>query len=162
MFLFHFFTYSCPVFPAPLIEGIVFFPFIWSCLLCHSSIDHRSIDLLLGFLPCFGMYFCFCLRQFCTVLITIALSYSLQSEVREVDCSSSIACSIPGLVPAGWWAGLVSGTNTLEGGFQSGVYQHKGPHGRFNYCQCLVPVSPGWISVASQLSRMLLKISKLV
>ena len=59
-----------------------------------------------------------------------------------VDCASCFACGIPGLVPTGWCAGLVSGTNTLEGGFQSGVYQHQCPHGRINFCQCLCACVP--------------------
>ena len=47
-----FFTCSCPVFSAPIIEEAVFSPFILLPL-CHRLIDHGQIKgLFLGFLSC--------------------------------------------------------------------------------------------------------------
>ena len=45
------FTYSCPVFPTPFIEGGVFYHYIFFPL-CHWLIDHISVSLFLGSLFC--------------------------------------------------------------------------------------------------------------
>ena len=52
------------------------------CLLCHRWVDHTYVGLLLEFLSCsIDLYscFCVCVCQHHTVLITIAIQYSLES-----------------------------------------------------------------------------------
>ena len=56
---------------------------VWSCLLCCVLVGHRCLVLFLGFLSCYtDLYFCFCVCvcQYNTILITVALWYSLKSR----------------------------------------------------------------------------------
>ena len=57
---------------------ILSFSIVQSRLLCHRLIDHKFMGLPLGFLPC-SIHLCLFLYQYHTVLITIALQYSLKS-----------------------------------------------------------------------------------
>ena len=51
-FQFHSFIYSCPVFPALLIEEMFFFSFVYSYFLCCILIDHKCVGLFLYCLFC--------------------------------------------------------------------------------------------------------------
>ena len=55
-----FFSCSCLVFLAPLIEEAVFSPTIYSCLLCCRLIAHKSVGSFLGSLFC-SVDLCVCL-----------------------------------------------------------------------------------------------------
>ena len=46
MFQFHWFTCGCPVFPVPLAEKMVFFPFLYSCFLCTTSHQSEWLSLI--------------------------------------------------------------------------------------------------------------------
>ena len=52
MFQFHSLTWSCSVFPAPLILRDCLFPITYCCLLCHRLIDHGCLSLFLGSRSC--------------------------------------------------------------------------------------------------------------
>ena len=55
------------------------FSIVYSFLLCHRLIDHKYVGLFLGFLSC-SIDLCVCfLCGYYTVLITVALQYSLKS-----------------------------------------------------------------------------------
>ena len=65
-------TYSCLVFPAPLIEETVFSPKCILAFLCCRLIDHWCVGLFLGSLLCsIDLCVCFCAGIHC--LITVAL-----------------------------------------------------------------------------------------
>ena len=70
-------TYSCPVFPAPLIEETVFSPLY---ILASFVIHQVTIGVwvcLWAFYPSIDLYFCV-LCQYHTILITLTLQYSLK------------------------------------------------------------------------------------
>ena len=57
-FNFIFFTCSCPVFPAPLLEETVFSPLFSIAFFLIEKIDHRCMSLSLNFLSyCNDLYF---------------------------------------------------------------------------------------------------------
>ena len=65
---------SSPTFPAPLVEETVFFPFLYSCLLCRRLIDHRCLDLFLGSLFCsIDPYACFYTKRYIYSYVLAAL-----------------------------------------------------------------------------------------
>ena len=69
----------CSVFSAPLI-GDCLFSIVQSCLLCHRLITHQCVGLFLVSLLCsIDPHVCLC--QHNTVLMTVALQYSLKSDI---------------------------------------------------------------------------------
>ena len=59
--LISFFTCSCPVFPAPLIEEAVFSPLYILASFVKDEVTIGAWVYLLGFLSCpIDLYFCFC------------------------------------------------------------------------------------------------------
>ena len=67
-----------PSFPKTTYWRDCLFSSVYSCLLYHRLSDHKSVDLSLNFLSCF-IDVCFCFFCYHTVLITVALQYSLKS-----------------------------------------------------------------------------------
>ena len=73
-----FFSMELFSFPSTTYWRDAIFSTVYSCLLCHRLVDHRCVTLILGFLSCSTeVYSVLC--QYHTVLMTIALYYSLKS-----------------------------------------------------------------------------------
>ena len=77
------FACSCLVFSTTFIEKAVFFPVVYSCLICHRWIDHMCMGLFLGSLfssTDLCVYFCastmlFWLVEFCGIIWNQGLWY---------------------------------------------------------------------------------------
>ena len=112
-----FFMYL-PTFPSTIYWKDCLFSIVYSCLLCHSLIDHISTGLFLGFLSCStDIYFCFhastilfwllqlCYNQKLRSMITPALFFFLKVILAiqgllcfhihfKIICSSSVKNAI--------------------------------------------------------------------
>ena len=77
--LISFFSMYLSSFPSTTYWRDFFFFILYSCILCHRLVDHRCMDLFLGFLSCsIDIYFCF-VCQYHTVLMTVLTKYNLKS-----------------------------------------------------------------------------------
>ena len=78
--------------------------------------------------------------------------------------TSHLSSAIPVLLLTGSGLGPGPGSNKLKGGFQNDACQHQCTSGRMNSQNCLRPVSmsPGWVQVASCLSRKFSKVNRWV
>ena len=78
--LISFFYMQLSSFPSTTYQRDCLFSIVYSCLLCRRLIDHKYVGLFLNFLSC-SIDLCACfLCQYHTVLITVALQYSLKSR----------------------------------------------------------------------------------